>query len=163
MTLDNSKSQTKLELLDGRSELLHFSQATPTEFIVNDSNFGIRSGVSVDLDIQNVDLVAKSSVLWPEQEIRVRGGVHAQGKSLKATATIPFNKTMKDGVKGESWLFWSIETPVGTLHNKKPIHMTGTIQGLPPKNATLASTDIIPLYDQDDELAGHIYGCLQSN
>lgn len=163
MKLDNSKSKTTLELLDGRSEELNFEQVTPTVFTANETNFSVRSGFTLDLDIKNVDLVAESKVLWPGKKIRVRGGIEAQGHALKASAKIPLDKTIKDGVKGESWLYWDIETPEGTFRNNKPIHMTGMIKSLPPKDTTLVSEEIIPLYDEKGSEVGHIYGCLQSN
>ncbi|MFD2673336.1 hypothetical protein [Marinicrinis sediminis] len=163
MTLENSNSKTYLELLDGRAEELHFEQAEPTHFTVSDSEFSLKSGVTVDLEIQNVDLVATSSKLWPGQQIRVRGGLHGQGQTMKASATIPFNKKMAEGVQGESYLYWVMETPEGTFHNKQPIHMKGTLKGLPPKDATFYSESVIPMFDEQDNQVGQIYGCLQSN
>lgn len=163
MTLENSNSKTFLELLDGRSEELQFTQVAPTEFTVNDSEFSLKSGINVELGIKNVDLVATSSVIWPGQTIRVRGGLHGQGAAMKAQATIPFNKKMADGVQGESWLYWVIETPEGEFHNKQAIHMKGTLKGLPPKNATFYSDSVTPLFDSEDNQVGTVYGCLQSN
>ncbi|WP_163854387.1 hypothetical protein [Paenibacillus elgii] len=163
MTLENSNSKTYLELLDGRSEELSFKQAAPTHFTVSDSEFSLKTGVTVDLEIMNVDLVATSSVIWPGATIRVRGGLQGQGRTMKASASIPFNKKMADGVQGESWLYWVIETPQGEFHNKKPIHMKGTLKGLPPKDATFYSDSVIPLFDAEDNQVGTIYGCLQSN
>ncbi|GIQ69337.1 hypothetical protein DUZ99_17275 [Xylanibacillus composti] len=163
MTLENSNSKTYLELADGRVEELQFTQAQPTHFTVNDSEFSLKSGVTVDLEIMNVDLVATSKEIWPGQEIRVRGGVHGQGAPMKASATIPFKKTITDGVQGESYLYWVMETPEGTFHNKKPIHMKGTLKGLPPKDATFYSESVVPLFDEQDNQVGQIYGCLQSN
>lgn len=163
MTLENSNSKTYLELADGRVEELQFTQAEPTHFTVNDSEFSLKSGVTVDLEIMNVDLVATSKEIWPGQEIRVRGGVHGQGAPMKASATIPFNRTITDGVQGESYLYWVMETPEGTFHNKKPIHMKGTLKGLPPKDATFYSESVVPLFDEQDNQVGQIYGCLQSN
>lgn len=163
MTLETSNSKTYFELLDGRSEELHFRQVTPTKFAVNDSEFSMKSGITVDLEIMNVELEATSQVLWPGKTVRVRGGIHGQGQPIKATATIPFGKKMKDGVQAESFLYWMIETPEGTFHNKKPIHMKGTVTGLPPKDATFTSEIVIPIYDAEDHQVGSIYGCLQSN
>ncbi|MGA5691415.1 hypothetical protein [Cytobacillus pseudoceanisediminis] len=163
MVLENSNSKTYLELLDGRSEELHFTQVTPTKFTVNDSDFSIKSGINVELEIMNVDLEATSNVIWPGQKIRVRGGLHGQGQPMKASATIPLNKKIADGVDSESFLYWVIETPEGNLHNKKPIHMKGVVKGLPPRDTELRSDSVIPMYDQEGNLAGQIYGCLQSN
>ncbi|GAA4726525.1 hypothetical protein [Brevibacillus fulvus] len=163
MTLENSNSKTVLELLDGRSEELQFTQVAPTQFTVNDSEFSIKSGISVELEIMNVDLEATSQVLWPGQKIRVRGGLQGQGEAMKAVAAIPLGKKIFDGVQGESWLYWHLETPEGTFHNKKPIHMKGTLKSLPPKDATFFSDSVIPLYNDQDELVGTIYGCVQSN
>jgi hypothetical protein len=163
MTLESSDSKTFLELLDGRSEELHFKQVRPTQFTVSDSEFSLKSGITVDLKIQNVDLEATSSVLWPGQTVRVRGGIHGQGEAIQASATIPLNKTIADGVQGESWLYWVIETPEGTFKNKKPIHMKGMIKGLPPKDATFHSEGTVPIYDVNDGQVGTLYGCLQSN
>jgi hypothetical protein len=163
LTLENSNSKTYFELLDGRSEELHFEQVNSTKFTVNDSEFSLKSGITVDLEIMNVDLQATSQVLWPGQTVRVRGGVHGQGQPIKASATIPFGKKMADGVQAESYLYWVIETPEGTFHNKKPIPMKGVVTGLPPKDATFTSETVIPLYDEKDNQVGHIYGCLQSN
>ncbi|MVO98860.1 MULTISPECIES: hypothetical protein [Paenibacillus] len=163
MTLENSNSKTYLEMLDGRSEELHFAQVAPTQFTVDDSEFSLKSGINVELGILNVDLVATSSVIWPGQTIRVRGGLQGQGAAMKAQATIPFNKKMADGVQGESWLYWVIETPEGELHNKQPIHMKGVLKGLPPKNATFYSDSVTPLFDRENNQAGTVYGCLQSN
>ncbi|WP_134682978.1 hypothetical protein [Brevibacillus migulae] len=163
MTLESSNSKTFLELADGRTEELHFTQVNETKFFVNDSEFSLKSGVTVDLEIQNVELEAVSNVLWPGQKVRVRGGIDGQGQAIKATATIPFNKTIADGVQAESFLYWVIETPEGTFHNKKPIHMKGTIKGLPPKDATFYSNTVIPIYDTEDHQVGTLYGCLQSN
>lgn len=163
MTLETSNSKTFFELLDGRSEELHFKQINPTKFIVNDSEFSLKSGVTVDLEILNVELEATSKVLWPGKTVKVRGGIHGQGEPIKASATIPFGKKMSSGVAAESFLYWVIETPEGTFHNKKPIHMTGTVTGLPPKDATFTSETVIPIYDEQDSQVGSIYGCLQSN
>ncbi len=163
MTLESSDSKTYLELLDGRVEELHFTQAQPTHFTVQDSEFSLKSGITVDLEIMNVDLVATSSKLWPGQVIRVSGGLQGQGQPMKASATIPFNRKMADGVQGESYLYWIMETPEGKFHNKKPIHMKGTLRGLPPKDATFYSESVVPLYDEQDNQVGQIYGCLQSN
>jgi hypothetical protein len=163
MTLENSNSKTYLELLDGRSEELHFKQTQPTHFTVNDSEFSLKSGIKVDLEILNVDLAATSSVIWPGQTIRVRGGLQGQGAPMKASATIPLNRKLADGVQGETYLFWVLDTPEGAFHNKKPIHMKGTLKGLPPKDATFYSESVVPLYDEHDNQVGQIYGCLQSN
>ncbi|MGN7401938.1 hypothetical protein ACTHO0_18970 [Cytobacillus praedii] len=163
MTLPTSNSKTYLELLDGRSEELHFTQVTPTKFTVNDSEFSFKSGVNVDIEIFNVELEAKSETLWPGATIKVRGGIHGQGETIKASASIPLNKKIADGVQAESFLYWVIETPEGELHNKKPIHMKGIVKGLPPKDATFHSETVIPLYDSENNQVGTIYGCLQSN
>lgn len=163
MTLESSNSKTYFELLDGRAEELHFKQVTATKFTVSDSEFNLKSGVTVDLEIMNVELEATSQVLWPGQTVRVRGGVHGQGQPIKALAKIPFGKKMADGVEAESFLYWMIETPEGTFHNKKAIHMKGTVTGLPPKEATFTSETVIPIYDEQDNQVGSIYGCLQSN
>lgn len=163
MTLPSSNSKTYLELLDGRSEQLHFTQVKPTKFTVNDSEFSLKSGATIDLEIENVDLVADSKVLWPGQQVRVRGGIHGQGQTIKATASIPFGKKMDDGVQAESFLYWVIETPEGNFHNKQPIHMKGRITGLPPKDATFRSEGTISIYDEKDDQVGTLYGCLQSN
>lgn len=163
MTLENSNSKTYLELLDGRVEELHFKQVSPTQFTVSDSEFSLKSGITVDLEIMNVELEATSSVLWPGQKIRVRGGINGQGQPIKASATIPFGKQIADGVKGESWLYWVVETPDGKLHNKQPIHMMGTLTSLPPKDATFTSQGTIALYNEEDVHVGTLYGCLQSN
>ncbi|MEH6989544.1 hypothetical protein [Cytobacillus firmus] len=163
LTLETSSSSTTLELADGRFEELKFEQLNPTQFTVSDSEFNIKSGINVELEIQNVDLVATSKVLWPGQVIKVRGGVHGQGEPIKAKATIPLNKKITDGVQGESFLYWVIETPEGELTNKQPIHMKGLIKGLPPKDATFTSESVIPLYNDRDDQVGTLYGCLQSN
>ncbi|WP_127531387.1 hypothetical protein [Paenibacillus kobensis] len=163
MTLPNSNSKTYLELVDGRSEELHFTQAAATKFTVNDSEFSLKTGATVDIEIENVDLVATSQVLWPGQIVRVRGGVHGQGESIKASATIPLGKKMADGVQAESFLYWVIETPEGTYHNNQPIHMKGRITGLPPKDATFHSEGTIAIYDDKEDQVGTLYGCLQSN
>jgi len=163
MTLPSSNSKTYLELADGRCEELHFTQVKPTSFTVSDSEFSLKSGVTVDIEIQNVDLVATSEVLWPGQQVRVRGGLHGQGETIKASATIPFGAKMADGVQAESFLYWVVETPEGELRNKKAIHMKGMIKGLPPKDATFHSEGVVPLYDNAGGQAGTLYGCLQSN
>lgn len=163
MTLENSNSKTYLELLDGRTEELHFQQAAPTQFTVNDSEFSLKSGIKVELEIKNVNLVATSKTIWPGATISVTGGLEGQDETMKASATIPFNRTMADGVQGESFLYWVLETPEGKFHNKKPIHMIGVLKGLPPKDATFYSESVIPLYDEQDNQVGTIYGCLQSN
>ncbi|MGM1050632.1 MAG: hypothetical protein ACQEXX_31625 [Bacillota bacterium] len=163
MTLETSNSRTFLELLDGRSEELQFTQVTPTKFTVSDSEFSLKSGVKVDIEIQNVELEATSSIIWPGQKVRVRGGLHGQGETLKASTVIPFNKKIADGVEAESLLYWVVETPEGELHNKKPIRMIGTITGLPPKNADFYSEGVVPLYDTQGGHVGTLYGCLQSN
>jgi hypothetical protein len=163
LTLPTSNSKTTLELLDGRSEELHFTQVKPTNFTVSDSEFKLKSGITVGVEILNVDLEATSHLLWPGQKVRVRGGVHGQGEPIKASATIPFNKKIADGVQADSFLYWVIETPEGTFHNKQPIHMTGTIKGLPPQDATFTSQSVTAIYDVEDRQVGTIYGCLQSN
>lgn len=163
MTLPTSNSKTYLEFLDGRAEELHFTQTTPTRFTVNDSEFSLKSGVAIDVEIMNVELEATSKVLWPGQKVLVRGGLQGQGEPIKAKATIPLSKTMAEGVQAESFLYWFIDTPEGTFANKKPIHMKGKITGLPPKDATFTSDSVIPLYDKEDKQVGTLYGCLQSN
>ncbi len=163
MTLPTSNSKTYFELIDGRAEELHFTQVNPTSFTVNDSDFSLKSGVNVELEIENVDLVATSTVLWPGQQVRVRGGIHGQGQPIKASAKIPFGKKMADGVQAESFLYWVIETPEGTFHNQQPIHMKGRIAGLPPKDATFHSEGTIAIYDEKEDQVGTLYGCLQSN
>jgi hypothetical protein len=163
MTLPTSNSKTYLELVDGRAEEFHFTQVAPTEFTVSDSEFSIKSGVTVDVVIMNVDLEATSEVLWPGQKVRVRGGLHGQGSPIKASVTIPFNKKIADGVQAESFLYWVVETPEGTLQNQQPIHMKGSIKGLPPKDATFHSESTIALYDVEGIHVGTLYGCLQSN
>ena len=163
MTLPNSNSKTFLELLDGRREELHFTQAEPTPFTVSDAEFSLKSGVTVDVEIMNVKLEATSRELWPGKKVTVRGGVDGQGEAMKANVSIPFNKKIADGVQAETYLYWVIETPEGTLRNKQPIHMKGTIHGLPPQNATFNSESVIPLYDEQDQHVGTLYGCLQSN
>ncbi|MBG9794366.1 hypothetical protein ABD76_18370 [Paenibacillus dendritiformis] len=164
LTLPNSNSTTVLELADGRSEKLYFSQVIPTEFTVSDSEFSLKSGVNVELDIKNVDLVATSEVLWPGQKVYVRGGKSSTGKALKGEVKIPLGKTISSGVPGETWLYWDIETPEGTFVNRTPIHMTGTVKGLPPQAAEFTSQDVISLYDQlEGKFAGSIYACSQIN
>ncbi|PWW03223.1 hypothetical protein DFQ01_107120 [Paenibacillus cellulosilyticus] len=163
MTLPSSNSKTYLELVDGRCEELHFSQVNPTKFTVNDSEFSFKTGATVELEIENVDLVATSQVLWPGQQVRVRGGVHGQGQPIKASATIPLGKKMADGVQADSFLYWVIETPEGTFHNNEPIHMKGRITGLPPKDATFHSEGTIAIFDEKEDRVGTLYGCLQSN
>ncbi|MEC0246737.1 hypothetical protein ACI48J_21845 [Paenibacillus chitinolyticus] len=163
MTLPTSNSKTYLELVDGRSEELHFVQAQPTQFTVNDSEFSLKSGVTVDIEIKNVDLVATSAVLWPGQSIHVRGGLHGQGETIKGSAKIPFGKKIADGVEAETFLYWVVETPEGSFHNEQPIHMTGTITGLPPQDATFRSAGVVPLFDEQGDKVGTLYGCLQSN
>ncbi|CAM4474887.1 MULTISPECIES: hypothetical protein [Paenibacillus] len=163
MTLPSSNSKTYLELMDGRSEELQFTQVNPTKFTVNDSEFSLKSGVTVDLEIENVELVATSEVLWPGQQVRVRGGVNGQGQPIKASAAVPVGKKMADGVQAESFLYWVIETPEGTFHNNQPIHMKGRITGLPPRNATFHSEGTIAIYDEKEDQVGTLYGCLQSN
>lgn len=162
MTLPNSNSTTVLELADGRSEKLYFSQVRPTEFTVSDSEFSMKSGINVELDIKNVDLVATSNVLWPGQKVYVRGGSASTGKALKGEVHIPLGKTVSGGVPGETWLYWDIETPEGTFVNQIPIHMTGTVKGLPPQATEFSSQDVISLYDQlEGKFAGTIYACCQ--
>ncbi|MCK6259453.1 hypothetical protein LCY76_23050 [Fictibacillus sp. KIGAM418] len=163
LSLETSTSRTILELVDGRREELVFNQVRPTEFTVSDSNFNLKSGVNVEIEIENVDLVAASKTLWPNAEIRVRGGLNGQGAPIKAHATIPANKVIVDGVDAESFLYWVIETPEGNFHNKQPIHMKGHITGLPPKDATFNSQDVVPIFDANDQQVGTLYSCLQSN
>ncbi len=163
MTLPSSNSKTFFELLDGRCEELQFSQVNPTQFVVGDSDFSLKSGAKVELEIMNVDLEATSKTLWPGQKVRVRGGLHGQGQTIKAVASIPMGKKMADGVQAESFLYWVIETPEGTFHNKQPIHMKGRITGLPPKDATFYSEGTIPIFNDQDDQVGTLYGCLQSN
>ena len=163
LKLETSTSRTILELVDGRREELEFKQERPTEFTVSDSEFSIKSGIDVEVEIQNVDLVATSKVLWPGKEIRVRGGIDGQGETIKARAKIPVNSTINNGVDTESFLYWVIETPEGALHNKKPIYMKGLIKGLPPKDAVFHSQDVVPIYDNNGNEAGSLYNCLQSN
>ncbi|MBU8772122.1 hypothetical protein [Cytobacillus oceanisediminis] len=163
LTLQNSNSKTYLEMLDGRSEELHFTQVAPTKFTVNDSDFSVKSGIDVDLEIMNVELEATSKSIWPGMKIGVKGGIHGQGQPIKASANIPLGKKMADGVQAETLLYWVIDTPEGTLHNKQPIHMKGTVTGLPPQDATFTSETVIPIYNDQDQQVGTIYGCLQSN
>lgn len=162
MTLPNSNSTTVLELADGRSEKLYFSQVKPTEFTVSDSEFTMKSGISIELDIKNVDLVATSEVLWPGEKVYVRGGNASTGKALKGEVSIPLGMNINSNVPGETWLYWDIETPEGTFVNQTPIHMTGMVKGLPPQATEFSSQDVISLYDQlDGKFAGTIYACTQ--
>lgn len=163
MTLPVSSSTTVMELVDGRTEKLYFKQVKPTEFTVSDSEFTLKSGIKVDLDIQNVNLEATSEVLWPGQKVIVRGGIQANGEAIKGQVTIPIGKTIDSGVQGETWLYWTIETPDGTLKNKKAIHMVGTVKGLPPQDSEFTSSDVIPLFDQQGNHKATIYNCCQSN
>ncbi|WP_214483023.1 hypothetical protein [Bacillus sp. SM2101] len=163
LKLETSTSRTVFELLDGQREELEFKQVRPTEFTVTDSDFQLGTGIRVEIEIQNVDLVATSKKLWPGQEVRVRGGVHGQGEPIKAFAKVPANKTITAGVDAESFLYWVIETPDGTFHNEQPIHMKGLIKGLPPKDATFHSQDVVRIFDQEGNEAGTLYNCLQSN
>jgi hypothetical protein len=163
LSLETSTSRTVFEMLDGRREELVFNQVRPTEFTVSDSNFSLKSGVNIEVEIENVDLVSTSKTLWPGSKVHVRGGINGQGAPIKAQASIPTNKVIVDGVDAESFLYWVIETPEGTFHNKQPIHMKGHITGLPPKDATFSSQDVVPIFDANDKQVGTLYSCLQSN
>ncbi|NBI29833.1 hypothetical protein [Chengkuizengella marina] len=163
MSLPTSNSSTILELPDGRSEKLEFTQVKATQFTVSDSDFELKSGVNVELDIHNVNLEATSKVLWPGEKVTVKGGLESHGQALKGVVNIPINKTIHDGVRGESWLYWKIETPEGVLMNDKPIHMVGEVKGLPPQDSEFRSEDVITLNNEKGEFAGTIYNCCQSN
>ncbi|WP_077702797.1 hypothetical protein [Virgibacillus dokdonensis] len=163
MTLPNSKSSTILELENGKTEELFFTQVEPTKFKVLDADYSRKSGISVDIDIDNVYLKTTSKVLWPGESIIVRGGLRANEEPMRASFNIPKGKKLKDGVPGESWLYWSIETPAGTFKNLVPIHMKGTITSLPPKDTTFTSAVAVDLYDLEGKQKAKIYNCAQTN
>lgn len=163
MSLPTSNSSTTLELTDGRAEKLEFTQVKPTKFTVSDSEFSLKSGVNIDIEIQGVHLEATSKELWPGQKVIVKGGIEAGEAPMKASAKIPKGKNIKDGVDGESWLYWTVETPDGVMKNQKPIHMEGKLYNLPPTGTVFTSPELVSLYDLEGNHKGTIYNCAQAN
>lgn len=163
LSLEGSRSATTMELPDGTSERLYFRQVSPTQFAVREPIMDESGNTRVELEILEVELEATSEKLWPGQTIKVLSGFRASGKMLQAAVTIPAGVEMSAGVPAESWLYWQVETPIGSFHNEQPIHMTGSITQLPPYGSTFTSTERIPLLDDEGAERLVIFNCDQTN
>jgi hypothetical protein len=161
MELDYAESEIGLFLEDGRSERIQLKTACPTEFIVHEPEVNADGSVDLSLEIIRFDLVGESKELWPGEQIHVLGGALSSpdGRPILGAAHIPAGVALEQGVLSEQALYLTVETPIGTLHNTKPITMSGQLYRLPPKGSRFESTDRTPLYTPEGIKVGTVYMC----
>lgn len=161
MELDYAVSEIGLFLADGRSERIKLETACPTAFIVHEPDVAEDGSVDLSLEIIRFDLVGTSEKLWPGEEIHVLGGALSSpdGRPILGKAHIPAGRALEEGVLSVQMLYLTVETPIGTLHNKTPIRMAGQLYRLPPKGSRFESQDETPLYNADGVQVGTVYMC----
>jgi hypothetical protein len=161
MELDYAESEIGMFLADGRSERILLKTACPTEFIVHEPDVAEDGGVDLSLEIIRFDLVGTSKELWPGAEIHVLGGALSapDGRPILGKAHIPAGRALEEGVLSEQMLYLTVETPIGTLHNDKPIRMSGQLYRLPPKGSRFESRDATPLLTPEGIEVGTVYMC----
>ncbi len=161
MELDYAESEIGLFLADGRSERIRLRTACPTEFIVHEPDVSADGSVDLSLEIIRFDLVGTSRELWPGQEVHVLGGALSSpdGRPILGKAHIAAGRALEQGVPSEQTLYLTVETPIGTLHNDKPVRMTGDLYRLPPKGSRFESQEETPLLTPEGIEVGKLYMC----
>lgn len=161
MELDYAESEIGLVLADGRSERILLKTACPTEFIVHEPAVSEDGSVDLSLEIIRFDLVGTSRELWPGEEIHVLGGALSSpdGRPILGSASIPAGRALEQGVMSEQVLYLTIETPLGTLHNDKPVRMAGELYRMPPKGSRFESHEETPLLTPEGVQVGTLYLC----
>jgi hypothetical protein len=161
MELDYAESEIGLRLADGRSERILLKTACPTEFIIREPDVYDDGSVDLSLEIIRFDLVGTSKELWPGEEVHVLGGAISSldGRPILGSAHIPVGRALEQGVLSEQVLYLNVQTPIGTLHNEKPVRMVGELYRLPPKGSRFESQDEIPLFSPDGIEFGKLFMC----
>jgi hypothetical protein len=161
MELDYAESEIGLRLTDGRSERILLKTACPTEFIIHEPDVSDDGSVDLSLEIIRFDLVGTSRELWPGQEVHVLGGAISSpdGRPILGSAHIPAGRALEQGVMSEQVLYLNVQTPIGTLHNERPVRMAGELYRLPPKGSRFESQDEIPLFSPEGIEFGRLYMC----
>lgn len=161
LQLAYAESEVGLRTADGRSERILLKTASPTDFVVDEPQVQANGDVRMDLEILKFELVGESEVLWPGSTIRIYGGVEAAAgnRPIYGHVHIPAGKSMEDGVPSEQVLYLTVETPIGKLHNEQPIRMVGDLYRVPPVGSRFASTDEVPMLNEEGDVAVTFWGC----
>lgn len=161
LELDYAESEVGLRLPDGRSERVLLKTACPTEFVVHEPTIADNGDLRMSLEILKFDLVGKSEVLWPGEQVRVLGGVKSApgARPIFGSVSIPAGKSIEDGVDSEQLLYLTADTPVGILHNEMPVRMAGKLYRIPPHGSRFRSTTEVPLLDDWGENVLTVWAC----
>jgi hypothetical protein len=149
LELEYAESEVGLRLEDGRSERILLKTASPTRFVVHEPTLTDDGAARMGLEILRFELVGKSEILWPGETIRVLGGSDSApgARPIVGSVHIPAGRSLEDGAKSEQILYLTAETPIGTLHNDKPVRMVGNVYRIPPIGSRFQSTDEVPMLD----------------
>jgi hypothetical protein len=160
--LDHAESQIGMLLRDGRSERIFLQSTCPTAFIVREPDILLDGSVELSLEIIRFDLAGTSKELWPDHEIHVLGGALSSpdARPILGSAHIPAGVALEQGVLSEQILFLTIETPIGTLHNDKPVRMAGELYRVPPTGSRFESQDDTPLVTSEGVEVAQLYMCV---
>jgi hypothetical protein len=161
LQLPYAESEVGLRLEDGGSERVLLKTACPTEFVVHEPTVEANGDTHMSLEILKFELVGTSELLWPGQTIRVHGGTQSApgARAIMGSVHIPAGKSLEDGVKSEQVLYLTVESPVGVLHNEKPIRMVGNLYRIPPVGSRFQSTDEVPMLDERGEARVTFWAC----
>jgi hypothetical protein len=149
LELEYAESEVGLRLEDGRSERILLKTACPTRFVVHEPTVAEDGGTHMGLEILKFELVGKSEILWPGQTVRVLGGADSApgARPIVGSVHLEAGKSLEDGARSEQVLYLTVESPLGVLHNEKPVRMTGNVYRIPPVGSRFQSTDEVPMLD----------------